>query len=178
MEGMSGGKGAVRKIDLDAFFQLAEEVASFHALLPGLGLVGPPHLSGIPRAQQRAKNLAPFHPLPEPAGHSGFVLVGREDLHGIPPAHASGRTKNRAPFHLALFQVSHDHGIQQARGRVHQRIARHGGLAKDRAPDLIRRDEPPTGALSSNAILRFEKATYTYHFHTPKMSRIRCVALL
>ena len=47
---------------------------------------------------------------------------------------------------------------------MHQRITRHGRLAKDRTPDLIRRDEPSTGALSSNAILRFEKASYTYHF--------------
>ena len=51
---MSGGKGAVRKIDLDAFCQLAEEVASFHTLPPGLCLVGPPHLPGIPRAKHRA----------------------------------------------------------------------------------------------------------------------------
>ena len=35
---------------------------------------------------------------------------------------------------------------------MHQGIARHGGLAKDRPPDLIRRDEPSTGALPSNAI--------------------------
>ena len=54
MEGMSGGKGAVRKIDLDAFFQLAEEVASFHPLPPGLFLVGPQHFPGIPRAKYRA----------------------------------------------------------------------------------------------------------------------------
>ena len=45
-------------------------------------------------------------------------------------------------------------------------------------PHLIRRNEPPTGALSSNTILRFEKASHTYHFHSPKMSRTRCVALL
>ena len=72
MEGMRGGKGAVRKIDVDAFFQLAEEVA-------------------------------PFHPSPQPTSHSSFVLVGLEDFHGIPHMHASGRAKNRAPFHLALF---------------------------------------------------------------------------
>ena len=107
MDGMSGGKGAVRKIDLDAFFELAEDVAPF--LLPGFGLIGPQHLPGIPLAKQRA----PFHTLPQPACPSGFFLVGREDLHGIPHAHASGRAKNRAPFHLAaLFQVFQDHGIQ------------------------------------------------------------------
>ena len=54
--------------------------------------------------------------------------------------------------------------IQQAGGRVHQRITRHGRLAKDRAPHLIRRNEPSTGTLPSNAILRFEKTSYTYHF--------------
>ena len=70
--GMRGWKGAVRKIDLDAFFPVAEEIA-------------------------------PFHPLPQPAVHSRFVLVGLEDLHGIPLAHASGRAKNRPSFHLALF---------------------------------------------------------------------------
>ena len=66
-------------------------------------------------------------------------------------------------------------GLQQAGGRVHQGIARHGGLAKNRAPYLIRRDEPPSGALPSNAILRFEKASNAYHvvFHSPKISRTR-----
>ena len=48
-------------------------------------------------------------------------------------------------------------GLQQAGERVHQGIARHGGLAKNRSPYLIRRDEPPSGALPSNVILRFEK---------------------
>ena len=50
MDGMSGWKGAVRKIDLDAFFQLAEEVTPFHSLFPGFGLVGPQRLPGIPLA--------------------------------------------------------------------------------------------------------------------------------
>ena len=174
MDGMSGWKGAVRKIDLDAFFQLAEEVTPFHSLLPGFGLIGPQHLPGIPLA----KNRAPFHTLLQPACPSGFFLVGREDLHGIPHAHASGRAKNRAPFHLATLALIQPPGVQQAGGRVHQGIARHGRLAKDRAPYLIRRNEPSTGALPSNTILRFEKASHTYHFHSPKMSRTRCVALL
>ena len=52
MDGMSGWKGAVRKIDLDAFFQLAEEVAPFHTLPPGFCLVGPQHLPGIPPCQK------------------------------------------------------------------------------------------------------------------------------
>ena len=51
---------------------------------------------------------------------------------------------------------------------MHQGIARHGRLAKNRAPYLIRRNEPSTGALPSNAILRFEKASYTYHFSQSK----------
>ena len=55
MDGMSGWKGAVRKIDLDAFFQLAEEATPF--LLPGFGLIGPQHLPEIPLA----KNRAPFY---------------------------------------------------------------------------------------------------------------------
>ena len=154
MDGMSGWKGAVRKIDLDAFFQLAEDIAP--SLLPGFGLVGPQYFSEIPS----------FHTLLQPACHSGFFLVGREDLHGIPHAHASGRAKNRAPFHLATLALIQPPGVQQAGGRVHQGIARHGRLAKDRAPYLIRRNEPPTGALPSNTILRFEKASYTYHLFT------------
>ena len=131
MDGMRGGEGAMRKIDLDAFFQPAEDIASFHPLFPRFSLVGPQHFSEIPS------------------------------------------------FHLAAsFQLLEDHGIHQARGRMHQRIARHDRLAKDRAPDLVRRDEPSTGALPSNTILRFEKTTYAYHFHSPKMSRTRWVALL
>ena len=99
MDGKRGGKGAVRKIDLDAFFQLAKDIAPFLLLLlPGFGLVGPQHFSEIPFAQQRA----PFHALLQPAFHHGFFLVGREDIHGIPAhAHASGRAKNGPPFHLA-----------------------------------------------------------------------------
>ena len=46
---------------------------------------------------------------------------------------------------------------------MYQGIARHGGLAKKRALYLIRRDEPPAGALPSNAILGFEKAANAYH---------------
>ena len=66
-------------------------------------------------------------------------------------------------FHLATLALIQPPGVQQARGRVHQGIARHGRLAKDRAPYLIRRNELSTGALPSNTILRFEKATHTYH---------------
>ena len=96
MDGMRGGKGAVRKINLDAFFQSAENVAPF--LFPGFGLIGPQHFSEIPFAQPRA----PFHALPQPAFHPGFFLVGHEDFHGIlTHAHASGRAKHRAPFHAA-----------------------------------------------------------------------------
>ena len=133
MDGMCRGKGAVRKIDLDAFFQLAEDIAPF--LLPGFGLIGPQHLPEIPLAQPRA----PFHTLLQPAFHPGFFLVGHEDLHGIPAhAHASGRAKNRAPFH-ATQGLLHPPGFGvDSMRRVHQGIARHGRLAKDRAPHLIR----------------------------------------
>ena len=134
MDGMRSGKRAVRKIDLDAFFQLAEEVAPF--LFPGFGLIGPQHFSEIPFAQPRA----PFHATQGLLHPPGF---------GVDPMR-----------------------------RVHQGIACHGRLAKDRAPHLIRRNEPSTGALPSNTILRFEKASYTYHFYSPKISRTRCVALL
>ena len=174
MDGMSGWKGAVRKIDLDAFFQLAEEVAPFHTLPPGFCLVGPQHLPGIPPCQKSC-------PLTyvASASVSFWLFLGLpRGPSWDPPAHASGRAKNRAPFHLATLALIQPPGVQQAGGRVHQGIARHGRLAKDRAPHLIRRDEPPTGALSSNTILRFEKASYTYHFYSPKMSRTRCVALL
>ena len=82
---------------------------------------------------------------------------------GSPKPHASGRAKNRTPFHLATLALIQPPGLQQAGGRVHQGIARHGRLAKNRAPYLIRRDETSMGALLSNTILRFEKAPYTYH---------------
>ena len=103
MDGMRGGKGAVRKIDLDTFFQLAEDIAP--SLLPGFGLVGPQYFSEIP-SFHTAQGL--LHP-------PGFgVDPGRrqwEPERIVPPA--SGLAKNRAPFHLAaLFQVFQDHGIQ------------------------------------------------------------------
>ena len=69
MDGMRGGKGAVRKIDLDTFFQLAEEVAP--SLFPGFGLIGPQHFPEI-----RVKHRAPFHTLLQPAFHHGFFLSG------------------------------------------------------------------------------------------------------
>ena len=90
MDGKRGGKGAVRKIDLDAFFQLAEDIAP--SLLPGFGLVGPQHFSEIP-SFHAAQGL--LHP-------PGFgVDPGRrrwEPKRIVSPA----VTKNRAPFHLAL----------------------------------------------------------------------------
>ena len=83
-------------------------------------------------------------------------------------SHASGRAKNRAPFHAAQGLLRPPgFGVDPMRCK-HQRIARHGRLAKNRAPHLIRRNEPSTGALPSNAILRFEKASYTYHFSQSK----------
>ena len=124
MNGKRRGKGAVREIDLDAFFQLAEDVAPF--LLPGFGLVGPQHFSEIPLAKDRA----PFHTTQGLLHPPGF---------GVDPMR-----------------------------RIHQGIARHGRLAKNRAPHLIRRNEPSTGALPSNTILRFQKASYTYHFSQSK----------
>ena len=121
---MRHGKGTMGKIDLDAFFQVFEEIAPFH--------------------------LAAFG---SSSGHGPCPLDGLRV-----------RTHNRAPFHLAaLLHVFQDHGVQEAGRGVHQGIAPRGGLAKNRPPDLIRRDEPPAGALPSNAILRFEKAPYTYH---------------
>ena len=79
-------------------------------------------------------------------------------------SHACGLAKTSVPFHRAgLFQMGQPPGLQQAGGRVHQGIARHSGLAKNRSPCLIRRDGPPSGALPSNAILRFEKAADAYH---------------
>ena len=146
-------------------------------LPPGLCLVGPQNLPGIPHA----KNRAPFHTV-SASSHGPRPLVGVHRVRRREPQriimHAGGLAKNRAPFHLATLALIQPPGLQQAGGRVHQGIARHGRLAKNRAPHLIRRNEPPTGALSSNTILRFEKASHTYHFHSPKMSRTRCVALL
>ena len=84
------------------------------------------------------------------------VHLGRRRIHPrFAHSHECGLAKNRAPFHLAvLFQMGQHPGLQQVGGRVHQGIALHGGLAKNRSPYLIRRDEPPLGALPSNAILR------------------------
>ena len=107
MDGMRGGKGAVRKIDLDAFFQLAEHVAPF--LLPGFGLIGPQHFSEIPLA----KNGAPFHTasgLLHSPGCGVDPVPGCGEPQRIRIASAG---KNRPPFHLvALFHVFQDHGIQ------------------------------------------------------------------
>ena len=91
------------------------------------------------------EEIAPFH----------LAAFGSSSVHGPCPLDGLRvRTHNGAPFHLLPGKAGR---------RVHQGIARHDGLAKNRAPDLIRRDEPPAGALPSNPILRFEKATYTYH---------------
>ena len=79
-----------------------------------------------------------------------------------------GLAKNRPPFHAAQGLLHPPRfGVDPMR-RIHQGIARHGRLAKDRPPHLIRRNEPSTGALPSNTILRFEKASYTYHFSQSK----------
>ena len=103
MDGMRGGKGTVRKIDLDAFFQLAEDIAP--SLLPGFGLIGPQHFSEIPSFHAAQGLLYP----------PGFGVDSRrsrwEPQRIVLPA--SGFAKNRAPFHLAaLFHVFQDHGIQ------------------------------------------------------------------
>ena len=133
------------------------------SLPPGFGLVGPQHFSEIP-SFHAAQGL--LHP-------PGFgVDPGRR--RGHPPRigpSASRLAKNRAPF-LTLFQVFQDHGIETMR-RIHQRITRHGRLAKNRAPHLIRRNEPSTGTLPSNTILRFEKTSYTYHFFTVQRYPVR-----
>ena len=100
------------------------------------------------------------------SGHGPQPCVG-EVLGGHPRmahSHACGLAKNLAPFHLAAwFQMGQHPGLQKAGGRVHQGIARLGGLAKNRSPYSIRQDEPHSGALPSNAILRFEKAANAYH---------------
>ena len=102
MDGMSGWKGAVRKIDLDAFFQLAKEVAPFHTLPPGFGLVGPQHLPGIPHT----KNRAPFHTV-SASSHGPRPLVGVHRVRRREPQriimHAGGLAKYRTPFHLATL---------------------------------------------------------------------------
>ena len=137
MDGKRRGKGAVRKIDLDAFFQLAEEFAPFLLLLlPGFGLVGPQHFSEIPWAKDRA----PFH-------------TAQGLLH--PPGF----------------------GVDPMR-RVHQGIARHGRLAKNRAPHLIRRNEPPRARCRRIRFCDLRKPPTRTIFHNPKMSRTRYVALL
>ena len=157
----------MRKIDLDAFFQLAKDIAPFLLLLlPGFGLVGPQHFSEIPLAKDRT----PFHTtqgLFHPPGF-GVDPGGRRGHPERIVPHASGFAKNRAPFHTAQGLLHPPgFGVDPMR-RIHQGIARHGRLAKDRTPHLIRRNEPSTGALSSNTILRFEKASYTYHFSQSK----------
>ena len=114
----------------------------------------------------RRLTACPFYSV---SGHGPRPLFGVHlGLRGVHPrfahSHACGLAKNRALFHIAaLFQMGQHPGLQQTRGRVHLGIARHGGLAKNRSPYLIRRDEPPSGALLSNAILRFEKADNAYH---------------
>ena len=56
---------------------------------------------------------------------------------------------------------------------MHQGIARHGGLAKDSSTNLIRRDEPASGPVPSNAILRFEKSSNAYHAFTVQRYPVR-----
>ena len=102
----------MRKIDLDAFFQLAKDIAPFLLLLlPGFGLVGPQHCWEIPRSKDRA----PFHAtqgLFHPPGCRVDPFCRRGEPQRI-IAPASELAKNRAPFHLVtLFQVFQDHGIQ------------------------------------------------------------------
>ena len=105
------------------------------SLLPGFGLIGPQHLPEIPLAKQRA----PFHTA---SSHGPCPFVGvlrvrrREHQRIITPA--GELAKNRPPFHFATLVLNQLPGLQQAGGRVHQGIARHGRLAKDRAPHLIR----------------------------------------
>ena len=87
----------MRKIDLDAFFQLAEEIAPF--LLPGFGLVGPQHFSEIPLAKDRA----PFHTaqgLLHPPGCRVDPICRRGEPQRI-IASAGELAKERAPFHPA-----------------------------------------------------------------------------
>ena len=133
MDGMRGGKGAVRKIDLDAFFQSAEDVAP--SLLPGFGLIGPQHFSEIPFAQPRA----PFHTL---SSHFLGPCVGVLWVHRREPqwilTPAGELAKNRAPFHLVSLS-SHFLGPFVRVFWVHrwepQRILTLAGkLAKNRAP--------------------------------------------
>ena len=92
MHGMGGGKGAVRKIDLDAFFQSAEEIAP--SLLPGFGLVGPQHFSEIP-SFHTAQGLL------HPPGFGVDPICRRGEPQRI-IAPAGELAKDRAPFHLAL----------------------------------------------------------------------------
>ena len=154
MDGKRGGKGAVRKIDLDAFFQLAEDIAPF--LLPGFGLVGPQHFSEIPSFHAAQGLLYP------PRGRVDPICRRGEPQRIL--ASAGKLAKNRPSFHAAQGLLhSPGFGVDPMR-RIHQGIARHGRLAKNRTPHLVRRNEPSTGTLPSNAILRFEKTSYTYHF--------------
>ena len=137
MDGKRGGKGTVRKIDLDAFFQLAKDIAPFLLLLlPGFGLVGPQHFSEIPLAKERA----PFHAaqgLLYPPGCRVDPICRRGEPQRI-IAPAGKRAIDRAPFHAAQGLLhSPGFGIDPMR-RIHQGIARHGRLAKNRAPHLIR----------------------------------------
>ena len=140
-------------------------------------------LKGHAAVCPRRSSSSPFY---RPATMLHHVLqdlsfwVSRREPQGI-LMHAGRLAKNRAPFHpsaAAWFQAFQDHGVHQTRGRVHQGVARQGGLAKEGAPHLIWGNEPSAGALPSNAILRLEKSTNAYHSHTPKMSRARLAALL
>ena len=84
MDGMRGGKGAVRKIDLDAFFA--------PSLLPGFGLIGPQHFSEIP-SFHAAQGLF------DSPGCGVDPICRRGEPQRITIASAG---KNRPPFHPAL----------------------------------------------------------------------------
>ena len=94
---------------------------------------------------------------------SGFTRDAVGSIHGLRICMRVDLPKIVPLLSCGVVSNGQHPGLQQAGGSVHQGIARHGGLAKNRSPYLIRRDEPPSGALPLNAILRFEKAANTYH---------------
>ena len=103
---------------------------------------------------KRCSTAFPFYSV-SASGHRDHPFGGHPGgwVHqGI--AHSLRFSKDGPAFHPC--------GVQ-SRGLVHQGIADHCLFAKNGPTNLIRRNEPASGLVTSNAILRFDKSSNAHH---------------